>query len=144
MGWEHDARARSALDRLLTATEFERAPRQAEALRIMVEATISGKCLSGRSLAGAIYGRDTVEFVRAAQQLAREIRLKLPRIYERDGAGPILFCLREGSYAVEIVDSVRSTRRTSETDDEDEHRDAGGSRDDDRGTEMPRSRLCPA
>lgn len=79
------------LARVLASEVFARAELQARTLRILAHAAVRRRTLRGVELAGKIYGRSGRAYIKAAQQLVREIRLKLPLFYASSPGDRVFF-----------------------------------------------------
>jgi hypothetical protein len=79
------------LVQVLASEVFARAELQARTLRILASAALRGRKLKGIELARKIYGRSGRAYLKATQQVVREIRLKLPLYYASAPGSEIRF-----------------------------------------------------
>lgn len=78
MSERHDeSRFQALFAELRESPHFVRAPMQLKALSILLGAAANGETLTGSVLAERLYGKSDHDYVRAAQQVVRELRLKL-------------------------------------------------------------------
>jgi hypothetical protein len=79
------------LVRVLASEVFTRAELQGRVLRILARAALRRRTLKGIELARKIYGRSGRAYIKATQQVVREIRLKLPLYYTSAPGSEIVF-----------------------------------------------------
>jgi len=98
------ARVLAHLEDVLASPSLQRAERQAEILRVLVDAALAGRGVHGRELALAVYGRADEGSIHALKQAVHNLRRSLALHYAGLASAPaVRFELSERGYVVQIA-----------------------------------------